>query len=104
MNRRAGFTLLVKCSAIRSGKWKLIVGHPGRDDWYPLDPAKCFRKLAHEGTITGPPLKTPHCPRGDLRYDQIGNHNGFVPKDTWLFDIEHDPNEKHDRRWTTQKW
>eukprot|EP00944_MAST-04C_sp_MAST-4C-sp1_P014091 g14091.t1 len=96
LNRRAGFTLLGKCSAIRSGKWKLILGHPGRDDWYPVDPAKCFRKLAHEGTITGPPLKTPHCPRGDLRYDQIGYHNGFVPKDTWLFDIEHDPNEKHD--------
>ena len=21
---------------------EVIVGHPGRDDWYPVDPAKCF--------------------------------------------------------------
>ena len=43
----------------------------------------------------GPPLKTPHCPRGDFRYDQIGKDDACFERHHKLFDIG-DPNEKHD--------
>ena len=38
----ANYVLLGICSAIRSSKWKLIVGKPGRDDSFGVDPKKCF--------------------------------------------------------------
>ena len=31
-----------------------------------------------------------------MRYEYIGRKKGFVPKNTWLFDIEKDPFEKND--------
>merc|ERR1712224_489839 len=92
----ANYVLLGVCSAIRSGKWKLIVGKPGRDDWYGVDPRKCFERLAHEGTVTSPPDENEYCVRGDFRYEWIGKRESFVPKDTWSFDIENDPMEKKD--------
>jgi hypothetical protein len=93
INENSGWSLLGKCSAVRSGKWKLIKGYPGRDDWYAGDPGKCFPKLAHEGTVPDPP-NSPECPRGDLQYERVSS--GFQPKDTWLFDLEADPLEKSD--------
>jgi arylsulfatase B len=92
----ANYVLLGKCSAIRYGKWKLIVGKPGRDDWYGVDPEKCFKRLAHEGTVLDPPFENENCVRGDFRYELIGKKQGFIPKDTWLFDIENDPMEEND--------
>ena len=93
------------------GKWKLIEGLVGRDDWYPTDPSKCFPHLAHEGTLGTPPLDHPECVRGDFYYEKIGKSGqhgtpgtegirkdggSFVPKSLWLFDIESDPSERHD--------
>lgn len=94
MNARMGWSLGSKVSAVRSGRWKLIVGFPGRDDWYPGDPGKCFKKLAHEGGFPEPPLDHPECIRGDLKYEKV--NAGMQPKGTWLFDLEADPNERHD--------
>ena len=94
--KASNHVLLGICSAIRSSKWKLIAGKPGRDDWYGVDPKKCFTHLAHEGTLTVPPFENEYCMRGDYRYEWIGNKADFVPKDTWLFDIENDPEEKYD--------
>ena len=111
INKMSGNTLLGACSAVRMGKWKLVEGAPGRDDWYPVDVSKCFPKLAHEGSLSIPPLLHPECPRGDFQYDLIGqvgkmgtpgtegirlDGGAFVPKSLWLFDIESDPSERHD--------
>ena len=110
-NKAQGYIMLGACVAVRMGKWKLIEGRPGRDDWYPVDTSKCFTRLAHEGTVTEVPLSHPDCVRGDFRYDLIGkagkkgtvgtegvrlDGGAFVPKSLWLFDIEKDPMEKND--------
>ena len=93
-------SMLGQCVAVRMGKWKMIEGHPGRDDWYPADPSRCFDRLIHEGTISTPPYETKECIRGDFRYENVGtlDQEGrpFVPKSLWLFNIEKDPSERHD--------
>lgn len=94
LNRAAGWTLLGKCSSIRVGKYKLIVGMPGRDDWFPVEVKKCFKELKHEGTTFEIPLENKDCVRGDFRYENV--NKGLPYKDIWLFDIEKDPWERND--------
>ena len=96
--RTSNYVLLGKCSAIRSGKYKLIVGRPGRDDWFPTDPGKCFQSLVHEGAIFDVPNDHKDCIRGDFNYEHAlaKDKRGLPVKEVWLFDIENDPEERHD--------
>ena len=92
--RTSNYVLLGKCSAIRSGKYKLIVGRPGRDDWFPTDPGKCFQSLVHEGAIFDVPNDHKDCIRGDFNYEHalakdkghFGNStNKKTHKQAWRF-------------------
>jgi arylsulfatase B len=99
LQRKSKNSMLGKCVAIRMGKWKMIEGHPGRDDWYPVDPSKCFHHLIHEGVIMVPPYENKDCIRGDFFYERINNDESkhkYVPKSLWLFNIEKDPSERYD--------
>ncbi len=97
-------------NALRVGTYKLIQGLPGRSDWYAPNPSGCFPGLepfldSLEANRPGVPDFTVYHNRscmlqvGDAQGDQIAageiTHLGQL-KQTWLFDIEADPEERHD--------
>ena len=62
----------------------------------PLTRVNAIKRLYRECTARAPTFENKDCIRGDLRYEFIGRKKGFVPKNTWLFNIEKDPFEKND--------
>ena len=113
-----------KYEAIRIGRWKLIRGFPGRGDWYGTDPSAAWGAPYIMGPdATNYELLRSGGPFGDMKLgdggqaamalgddddDDDGGGGGDEGKDDgdryeakmkrlWLFDLDADPAEHHDR-------
>jgi len=92
--------------AIRVGKWKLVVGHPGRGDWYGTDPSPAWGGAHIMGPdVTDYAVLQSGGPAGDMRLGDGGQSRvkqegaerfDDLVKKLWLFDLEVDPTELHD--------
>jgi arylsulfatase A-like enzyme len=94
--------------ALRVGKYKLIVGYPGRSDWYGTDPTQAFTAdyimgpdaTDYDYLQSGGPFKDAKVGDGggSLINDNIDNLTDASQymKKLWLFDLEKDPAEHND--------
>jgi hypothetical protein len=91
MNGAPRWSMPGSCNAIRVGRWKLIEGMPGMDDWYGPDPTEGFENLGDTGAVKA---GAENVEEGDYGYRTATTIHGL--KRLWLFDLEADETEHVD--------